>query len=177
MSTENPPTAGGPMSKDQVKNPSTAHGGGGQCLLRIHRESPLQGDNVYRSGQGKIIISTHRMVERVCTSLVILGVKDGIRKQRVMLFYEDQNIKQRTLYETKNVCRFIVKVAADQYCTMIRCIFNLQQIWFVLKKIGSLNLNDNLFTNSHAMYNKNQILNHYNYINFKCPRASHLGHD
>lgn len=68
MSTENPPTAGGPMSKDQVKNPSTAHGGG-QCLLRTHRESPLQrGDNVYRSGQGKIIISSHRMVERVCTS-------------------------------------------------------------------------------------------------------------
>lgn len=29
MSTENPPTAGGPMSKDQVKNPSTAHGGWG----------------------------------------------------------------------------------------------------------------------------------------------------
>lgn len=71
MSTENPPTAGGPMSKDQVKNPSTAHGGGGPCLPR----TPLQrGDNVYRSGQGKIIISSHRMVERVCTSLVILLV-------------------------------------------------------------------------------------------------------
>lgn len=81
MSTENPPTAGGPMSKDQVKNPSTAHGGGGGMFTENPPRTPLQRwDNVYRSGQGKIIISTHRMVERVCTSLVILGVKDGIQK-------------------------------------------------------------------------------------------------
>lgn len=69
MSTENPPTAGGPMSKDQVKNPSTAHWGGGAMFTENPRRTPLQrGDNVYRSGQGKIIISSHRMVERVCTS-------------------------------------------------------------------------------------------------------------
>lgn len=60
MSTENPPTAGGPMSKDQVKNPSTALGGGGAMFTENPPRTPLQwGDNVYRSGQGKIIISSH----------------------------------------------------------------------------------------------------------------------
>lgn len=74
------------MSTDQVKNPPTASG---QCLQINEKKLPIAGENVYTSGkkthepthsragvgrgrnnvdrscQGKVIMCTHKMVQRV----------------------------------------------------------------------------------------------------------------